>query len=79
MHISVPRVCERVFKKEMKKKVTPAWDIDKSLFKEHHSLTEELIGECFEFDWATMQRPKLKGGTAHDVVKSILKKTYALL
>ena len=63
----------------MKKKPTPAWTTEDSLFKEHNSLTEELIAECFEFDWATMQRPKLKGGTAHDIVKTILKKTYALL
>ena len=79
IHICVPRPLERGFKKEMRKKPTPTWRFQDSIFKPYKLLTEELIVECFEFDWNTMTRPRFKEGVNVDNIKASLRKAYTYM
>lgn len=79
IHICIPRPHEKVFKKEMRKKPTPTWRFQDSIFAPYKRLTEDLIVECFEFDWNTMTKPRFKEGVAIEPIKSNLRKAYPYL
>jgi len=76
IHICTPRQVDKTFKKEMKKKPTPQWLKSESLFKTFKIITDELLYECFEFDWNAMTKPRFKENSNIEQIKAVLRKGY---
>ena len=79
VHVCVPRPKEKTFKKEMRKRPTPTWRFQDSIFKDYKLVTEELLAECFEFDWDHITKPRLTDQETYEHVKAALKKAYPFL
>jgi hypothetical protein len=43
------------------------WTLQVSIFHEYKSETPELLMDCFEFDWATMKKPKFRKSEEEEV------------
>jgi len=79
VHVCVPRPGEKVFRKEMHKRPTPTWHFRDSVFKDYRVAGEELLAECFEFDWAHVTKPRLKEQESYEPVKAALRRAYPFL
>ncbi|CDW83691.1 UNKNOWN [Stylonychia lemnae] len=79
IHICTPRNTEKIFKKEMKKKPTPLWHRQDSIFRNFKILSEDTLIECFEFDWNAMCKPRFKENSNIEQIKGVLRKGYPYL
>jgi len=74
--VCIPRPKEKIFKSNMKRKVTKEWHLSESLFRDYKMDNELLLTDCFEFDFRHMLRPKLKDTTSLELLKYTLRKYY---
>ena len=74
----IPRLNKAVLNTLYLRVRTP-WTIELSLFKEYlREDKEELLEECFEFDWKNMKQLKYKG-CKEEEVKEVMRSGYKMI
>ncbi len=70
-----PRFQDLIYVRPANKRPRTPWTFPISIFKDYRIENEELLMECFEFDWSSMKFPKL---TEEEMaaVKEELRKAY---
>ena len=58
----IPRPVLKKYVKPEVEKIRDPWLFETSLFAKYIQDTDQLMNECFEFDWALVQKPKLDEG-----------------
>lgn len=66
------------FVQEKEERPKSAWSIDVSLFKGYKTETEDLVNQCFDYDWKCMKKPAFKNTDA-DVMKEKMKRMYPFM
>jgi hypothetical protein len=72
-----PRPEEATIKPQEERPRTP-WTFEVAVFREYRGETASLVDDCFEFDWMSMKRPKLKKSSEAEV-KQKLKELYPFI
>lgn len=56
------------------------WGMPLSIFKNYKPDTEDVINECFEYDWSCLKVPPLSGGEEeHADLKEAMRKGYRMI
>ncbi|CAG9324752.1 unnamed protein product [Blepharisma stoltei] len=72
-----PRTLGRVYQPPVEELERIPWNIPISLFKDYKFDSEEILNECFEFDWRYSRLANfVKNPADQEAVKDILKKCY---
>jgi hypothetical protein len=78
--ICIPRPVEKKFSKRMIRKPTiEVWTLRDSIFRDYKIANEEMLNDCFEFDWGMISKPRLRETTNIEQLRACLKKIYPSL
>jgi hypothetical protein len=64
------------YRKQIQYRVKEEWKVEKSVFADYQSDSNELMDKIFENDWSLMQPPKFDKQEDLEKAKQILKKFY---
>jgi NLR family CARD domain-containing protein 3 len=72
-----PRPPDKVYIKPRNRRPKTPWSFPISIFKDYQMETEELLTECFEFDWSCLKLPKMTDEELLEI-KTELRKGYKI-
>jgi hypothetical protein len=72
----IPRQRQLKYRKQIQYRVKEEWKVEKSVFADYQSDSNELMDKIFENDWSLMQPPKFDKQEDLEKAKQILKKFY---
>ena len=75
--VCLPRPHEKSFQKKMNRKpALSKWSLKDSIFKDCKQVTALVIQKCFEFDWATMKKPRFRENINVELIKNSLRAIF---
>lgn len=77
--VCVPRPKEKIFMRAAKIIPKDPWKLEKSFFAPYKPDNDELLADCFEFDWSHMKVPKIKDPQEVMRARMALKRVYPLI
>ena len=64
---------------EEQSRIKTPWSFERSIFKDYKADNEELLRECFEFDWSCMRKPKFESYHEESKIKDLLWSAYEIV